>query len=246
MRDVPIIARGRMTPRTRKMLVDPSTDYDIRAAIVREMLRDGVPRCDIRHEITLDTSSSGGRADVMLLRDNALIGVEVKSGRDKLDRLHGQVEAMKRAFDYVVALVDASHASDKHKVAYESIGCTDVKLWHQERGFLFTWGEPMERQWLRFWETLERHNKSRETGVVGVSRLLWKSEADYVTAALKLPKQTRERSLRLFQERIALSQLRPLVIAQLRLRPLNKWEDAFWARFDATEAMPKRAKGRAA
>jgi hypothetical protein len=39
-------------------------DFQIRAATVRGLLRHGSPRCDIRHEITLDSHSSGARGAV--------------------------------------------------------------------------------------------------------------------------------------------------------------------------------------
>ena len=75
-----------------------SKDFDVRRAIVRRLLDAGIDRRDIRHELTLDTSSSGGRVDLVVLRDRRLIGIEIKSGGDKLDRLAGQLVAMRRVF----------------------------------------------------------------------------------------------------------------------------------------------------
>ena len=59
-----------MTPRTPK-----SDDYAIRAAVVALLLAGGVDRAAIRHEITLDTSSSGGRVDLLIAEGEALVGI---------------------------------------------------------------------------------------------------------------------------------------------------------------------------
>ena len=54
------------------------------------LLDAGVPRDAIRHEITLDSSSSDGRADMVVALDRCITGIEIKSGKDTLDRLDSQ------------------------------------------------------------------------------------------------------------------------------------------------------------
>ena len=50
------------------MAKKPQTiDYDLRACVVRRALGAGIPRDYIRNEITLDTYSSGGRVDLVII-----------------------------------------------------------------------------------------------------------------------------------------------------------------------------------
>jgi hypothetical protein len=96
-----------------------SHDFDIRAAIVRELMRHGILRHDIRHEITLDSNSSGGRADiVVILNDAVLAGIEIKSGAESLARCVQRLDAYARAFDAPVFVVDAAIARRSRQTPY--------------------------------------------------------------------------------------------------------------------------------
>lgn len=61
-------------------------------------------------ELTLGTS--GTRADVAVLADAELIGLEIKTERDSLRRLPAQIEAYSRYFDHVVVVAASCHFAE--------------------------------------------------------------------------------------------------------------------------------------
>lgn len=65
-------------------------------------------------ELTLGTS--GTRADMAVLSGAELIGFEIKTDRDSLRRLPGQIEAYSRYFDYVVVVAAPCHLSTLAKM----------------------------------------------------------------------------------------------------------------------------------
>lgn len=222
---------------TGKVKLAKSTDYDIRAAIVTRLLAGGVARCDIRHEITLDTSSAGGRTDIVLLHRDRLACIEVKSGRDKLDRLATQIPAYQRAFDTVRLIADKRHfdALDSHHgfLARWVFWCAE------DRGFV-TKGYLADGAWRPCDPGLldpSRWSDSSDTGIAAVARLLWADEARGVVRRIGSftgGPRTRESSIAWLRENARLCEVRPLACAALRTRQLNRWESAFWSQFDAT------------
>lgn len=61
-------------------------------------------------ELTLGTS--GTRADVAVLADAELIGLEIKTERDSLRRLPSQLEAYSQYFDHVVVVAASCHFAE--------------------------------------------------------------------------------------------------------------------------------------
>lgn len=215
-----------------------TNDFQIRAAFVAFLLRNGVERKRIRHELTLDTSSSGGRVDIALLYPDALIAVELKSGKDRLTRLEKQLPAYARAFDRTWLCVDQKHAGNKALRR-----CADVFVHRFEGTPEICDGYGHDRQaTLCFWPGSEspvrgfagnRRQTSVATNPADMSRLLWAVEANSIAVALNLPGGTRYSALQSIQERTSLAQLRPLVTDRLLSRPASQWEQSFWSRFDA-------------
>lgn len=62
------------------------------------------PRCRIIHE--LNVSNGVRRLDIAAVNDSQIIGVEIKSCRDKLDRLDGQIKEYRKVCDFVITLAD--------------------------------------------------------------------------------------------------------------------------------------------
>ena len=198
-----------------------SNDFDIRAAIVASLLEDGVERKCIRHEITLDSSSSGGRADLVILTRNVL-GIEIKSGRDRLDRLKEQFRRYERAFDHAAVVVDQTK---EKRLGY----ARNSTIWdHDRKAFVRTWQNSFARP--------DRYCFSRHTSIVDMARLMWRDEAVDVAWALGERCGTRERAISWMRENATLASMRPLVIRKLRERAPNRWEEAFWQRFDRLKA----------
>jgi hypothetical protein len=81
-------------------------DIDLRLFITHQLLASGIKREDIRHEITLDQASSDGRADMVVLDDRWLTGIELKSGSDKLDRCATQAGQYAARFDQSILVAD--------------------------------------------------------------------------------------------------------------------------------------------
>ncbi|GAA5073549.1 hypothetical protein N0B44_15665 [Roseibacterium beibuensis] len=77
-----------------------SAEAEIRDAVVAKLRRDR-PGARIIHEINIDGGAT--RVDVMAVDRLELITVEVKSERDKLDRLPDQLAAMRSASHVAVA-----------------------------------------------------------------------------------------------------------------------------------------------
>jgi hypothetical protein len=95
-------------------------DFDIRAALTKTLIDNGIERRDIRHEIPLDTSSSEGRADMVVLTSQKLFGFEIKSGSDTLDRCDRQMISYAQAFDGYGIISDTKH-SEKLKHEYRHV-----------------------------------------------------------------------------------------------------------------------------
>jgi hypothetical protein len=68
----------------------------------------------ITAELTLGTS--GARADIAVLSDAELIGLEIKTERDSLRRLLAQIEAYSRYFDQVVVVAAPCHLAQLAKL----------------------------------------------------------------------------------------------------------------------------------
>lgn len=205
--------------------VPKSKDFDLRACLVSQLLREGIARSDIRHEITLDTSSSGGRADVLVFRNDKLHGFELKSAADTLDRLKEQRSSYSRAFDFVHVIADKRHHNRMGGHMWGS------QAYCHERKAIVCWhSDKLEATVFPAYFT-----ESSDTAPCAMASLLWRDEAGTVCAALGQKRTTRHSAIQWIREYTCLNQLRPLVIAEMRLRPHSAWEAAFWTRFDALQ-----------
>lgn len=80
----------------------------VKAQVLGFMRRAGARRAAVvTAEFTL--GSSGVRADLALLAERELIGIEIKTERDNLRRLPSQIEGYAKYFDHVVLVVSSAH-----------------------------------------------------------------------------------------------------------------------------------------
>lgn len=235
------------------MTKHPKTcDMDLRLLVTRALLESGVPRDAIRHEITLDSSSSDGRADIVVALDRELIGIEIKSGKDKLDRLETQRDQYRRRFDKLCLVVDERHVpqGDYHAAANWAyrldFGSVSTVIRGQEglpafsdRDFVCPSTPPWQPS--RIWEN--RCGPSNKMSPHAMLDMLWASEALEVAAKLvgagRVPPTVEGQRYRVIPhlaEHASIGLLRPLIAQALRSRQLNKWEEGFWSVFDAGEA----------
>lgn len=77
-----------------------SAEGEIREAVV-DRLRELIPGCRIIHEI--NAASFGNRIDVLAVGETEMAAVEIKSSKDKLDRLPDQIAAMRNVTNLVFA-----------------------------------------------------------------------------------------------------------------------------------------------
>jgi hypothetical protein len=210
-----------------------SKDYDVRAAVVSALLAGGIPRSDIRHELTLDTYSSGGRADLVVLRDTRIIGIELKSGSDVLDRCEAQCRGMDLAFDAYMVLADVSlikpraRSSNGHWVYFSSTNGL-FSQYPEQLGYCGGNWRPFDMMWLGAWIG---SFTSRGTSPMWMASTLWANEVCALTGS-----RTRYKALEAIREGFTLKEVRRHTIAQLRGRSIGKWDLAFWQRYDAVSA----------
>lgn len=88
-----------------------SAEAEVRDAVVAR-LRRFRPDARIMHEINVAGTGSN-RVDVLAVCRAEIIAVEVKSARDKLDRLPDQIEAMRGAAHHVIAAIHEKHLVKK-------------------------------------------------------------------------------------------------------------------------------------
>lgn len=240
------------------MTKQPRTnDFDLRILVTRALLNHGIPREAIRHEITLDTSSSDGRADMVVALDRELIGIEIKSGKDKLDRLQTQRDQYRRRFDRMCLVLDARHLP-KDEVIRESRGGGSWSEYRTLSQFMhrlnfggiaiakdgsldgtlhsyddLPWGP--KSGWRR------RYGPDDKQAPGAMLSMLWASEVSLIAARLVTAGHvpagasggTRCRLIPHLAEHAPIAKLRPLIAEMLRTRQLNRWEESFWAKFDA-------------
>lgn len=216
-----------------------SNEHDLRMCIVHALINSGVNRDDIRLEIPLDTASSEGRADIVVLSKDSLVCIELKSGKDKwcgVNIVH-QCEQYRRAFDSVAVIVDHSHRKNiKHTdprgnpFLDDNWRRVDFTYYHDLKMIgNDVHGVPKEDPFF-FQKVINR--RTRKTGVYEMARILWRSEIQSTFGT----KKGKSEYVQILREEATLKSVREAVIACLRTRPLNQWEFSFWGKFDACEA----------
>lgn len=88
-----------------------SAEADVRTAVV-ERLRQRRPEARIIHEINVSTYGPN-RIDVLAVSPAEIIAVEIKSAKDKLDRLPKQIESMKGCAHHVIAALHEKFLVEK-------------------------------------------------------------------------------------------------------------------------------------
>ncbi len=103
-----------------------SAEAEIREAVVAH-LREIMPECRIIHEINVE--SFGNRIDVLAVGDDRLAAVEIKSAKDKLDRLPAQIKAMQRVTPHVYAALHEKFLTTSHGNIYPPTDARGAIVW---------------------------------------------------------------------------------------------------------------------
>lgn len=99
------------------------TEAELKAAVLNYLVRCG--RIDAKSIISneLPLKRGGARADLAILTDK-FIGIEIKSNRDSLRRLNGQLNVFKNVFDEVLLVV-----GDRHLKNVSAESSQNIELW---------------------------------------------------------------------------------------------------------------------
>lgn len=217
-----------------------TNDYDLRHLVVSALLAYGIPREAIRHEITLDMSSSDGRADMVIALDRELIGIEIKSGKDTLERLDSQRERYSCRFDKLCLVVDDRHLPKDdfqrinfvHRLRFGAVGVVSNGVLSCECGYA---------PWAAGPSWKDSHQRRDRQSSHAMLSLLWAQEIVQIGSELVVSRSiphfrpVRYVGIPHLAEHASIATLRPLIAKSLRKRPLNRWEESFWSKFDLRE-----------
>ena len=230
-----LLGKGRLRARRR--------NQSLRSAVVRQLLGHGVPREAIRHEITFDMSSSDGRGDIIVALDQMLIGIELKSGSDTLDRLEMQRGRYRRRFDRLCLVIDKRlvPAEDEYWLNGWSFELKFGSIVVFSDGDLSQIPSYSTLPWVEQDHPCFPKGPSDHQAPAATLALLWANEVTDVHDRLardgaieRIGNRTRCKLIPHIAEHASISNIRPLVAQALRNRQPNKWELEFWRRFDAS------------
>lgn len=196
-------------------------DYDVRSALKAQLVEEH--RSEAANTLVVDELGlcNEVRVDVAVV-NGLLSGFEIKSERDKLTRLPGQVATYSRVLDHAVLVVAASHLKAAR---------TLIKPW---------WGIRVARvkSGATVVETVREPRQNPRIDKYALAQLLWKQEALDLLAKFEidhrgLGSKTREHTWDRLAESVELDALRDGVRASLKAR--RGWrDDQVRARCDET------------
>jgi len=201
-----------------------SSDAQIRNALVSRLLAAGYVREQIRHEVPLDLASSDGRADLVVIRSDALVGVEIKSGKDTLERLTKQRPRYSARFDRIVIFSDARH-SPKHEPWWHGWETCSVTM---TTSGAIEFGD-------NYWSGMGAltgsgiQRGSNHLSAAAMLSMLYTSEIRRIAGD---PDATRSSDGPRLAEIMPMREIRAAVSEALRSRAHNRWEDKFWQQFE--------------
>jgi hypothetical protein len=173
-----------------------SAEADVRSAVVAR-LRERRPDARIIHEINVSTYGPN-RIDVLAVSRSEIIAVEIKSAKDKLDRLPKQIESMRGCAHTVIAALHEKFLVEKPANRGSA---------HYERGGSYFYGAPPSLQPRpdEFWVFPELKRNMHEDGwchlapwqmpaamfaaplPAGALDMLWREELAALCGALGAP-----------------------------------------------------------
>lgn len=165
-----------------------SAEAEVRDAVVAR-LRVLRPNARIMHEV--NASSYGNRIDVLAVDRAEIIAVEVKSAKDKLDRLRDQIAAMQRCSHHAVAALHEKFLveteTNSHAAHYERDGKFYLGAHPEGAPFGGTWIFPEKQRSIydRGWpEPVHTFQKPLPAGALD---MLWRDELVELCRAFMVP-----------------------------------------------------------
>jgi len=149
-----------------------SAEAEIREPVVAK-LRALIPGCRIIHEI--NAASFGNRIDVLAVGDDTLAAVEIKSAKDKLDRLPAQIAAMANVSNFVFAALHEKFLNTMHGGFYPPSEANGAIVWAwpvaDRKGHVHCGTD---------WQDRDRWRKPLQCLPIGALSMLWREEVQQV------------------------------------------------------------------
>lgn len=156
-----------------------NAEAEIRGAVVA-YLRRIRPRARIIHEI--NASSFGNRIDVLAVDVENIIAVEIKSEKDKLDRLKAQVEAMEGVSHAAVVALHDRFLTQVRGSAFPPSEAGNAAVWVYPRQ-----DRPGHVMCGKDWRLGYSFTRERSCLPPTAINLLWRSELHAICRQLGLP-----------------------------------------------------------
>lgn len=196
-----------------------SDEGEVRDAVVAH-LRDIRPNARIIHEINC-SSFGPNRIDVLAVSPVEIIAVEIKSKKDKLDRLPAQIASMRACSHHVFAALHEKHLRPLGQVEH-GYGVTPPE---EARGAI-VWVFPrLDRQGhvecRSEWVERDRWAKPKASLPPGAIHLLWREELQAICADLgvrAVSRLTMEEAVDAIRWRLTGEQLARTICSSLRQR----------------------------
>lgn len=154
-------------------------EAEIRVEVVKR-LREIIPGCRIIHEI--NAASFGNRIDVMAVGEDRIAAVEIKSAKDKLDRLPKQIKAMNTVAHHVFAALHEKFLEDnRHLGPMPPDEARNAVVWIYPRA---NRGRNIEVN--TEWASKERWAMRKHCLPSGALGMLWREELQAICAGLGL------------------------------------------------------------
>ena len=184
----------------------------IRDKDIREPLFDFLEAEYGKIRIIEEKTMGRSRADVVMVTEEALYGLEIKSDADTYERLSRQVKDYNRYFDYNVVVVGTTHAHHIEEHVPDSWGIITVE--QDETGLDFY--------------ILRRPARNKKRDMLKKISLLWRPELAHILAGAGLPKYSGKNKnyvTKVLADRIPEEQLDRLISAELFERDYTIFDD---------------------
>lgn len=151
-------------------------ETEIREPVVAR-LREMIPGCRIIHEINAETF--GNRIDVLAIGEDRIAAAEIKSAKDKLDRLPDQINAMRRVTNDVFAALHEKFLSDLRGLAMPPKEARGAVTWIYPRATRKGHVECSDT-----WHERDRWRKVMRCLPASAINILWREELHAVCGSL--------------------------------------------------------------
>ena len=187
----------------------------IRDKDIREPLFDFLEAEYGKIRIIEEKTMGRSRADMVMVTENALFGIEIKSDADTYTRLSRQVKDYNKYFDYNYVVVGTTHAHHIEEHVPDIWGIITVEQ------------DESDESKLDFY-ILRRPERNPKRDMLKKLSLLWRPELAHILAGAKLPKYSGKNKnyvTKVIADKIAEDDLDRLISEELFERDYTQFDD---------------------